>query len=100
MSRIAQLNHKFEAAGLTGKHEADYTTVTENVKDIEGNSKIRQKSVVFVKDDNQIVVRFNSQQDAKNGFAELKKMGFDDSDLDLGQDDEKFPYFVTIEQND
>lgn len=100
MSRISQLNNKFEAAGFIPKNEASVAEVTVNVKDIEDNSKIRQKSVTFIKDDNQIIVRFSSQQDAKNGFAELKKMGFDDADLDLGQDDEKFPFFVTVEQND
>lgn len=85
---------------LKSKNEADYTSVTENVKDIEKNRKIRQKSVFFVKDDNQIYVRFNSMNDAKSGFEELKKMGFQDNDLDIGQDDQQFPFYVTIEQND
>ncbi|QSM00911.1 hypothetical protein YerA41_210c [Yersinia phage YerA41] len=85
---------------LKPKNEADYTSVTENVKDIEKNRKIRQKSVFFVKDDNQIYVRFSSMNDAKSGFEELKKMGFQDNDLDIGQDDQQFPFYVTIEQND
>lgn len=92
--------NKFEAAPSKSKNEADYTSVTENVKDIQKNRKIRQKSVFFVKDDNQIYVRFSSMNDAKSGFEELKKMGFQDNDLDIGQDDQQFPFYVTIEQND